>query len=717
MTAVERYLRKGKPALFVFVIAIQFINGYYSSYINSLLMAFYLLYRLWGIHGRDVKSIVIRIVKMIGWYLWGLMMAMYTLMPTLMSFLTSSRSGEKVDIDLFYGNQYYADLFSGLNLEYGGLGYRSYVGFASIGFLACILLFLKKRKELRPLKAGLITVTVFICSPVFGWIFNGFGYITNRWCFAIPFVVAVILMELAPEMGQMTARERKYLSAAVLVYAALELTRQEALDRGVYMGIAILAMTTVVLLMLREFFSSRRAQSAALAVVTTLNVAFSVAVAGLPEFGDYAAQSIPVDQASQRMVHYMGDAMEVISEDESFYRVARPFSKTNQSLMLGYNGVSSYYSVISAEVTDYCVDIGLNTQYQTFLVGGLDERAVPTALASVKYYATNKPGMVPYGFREIQTLDSKDIYGAPTVCYIYENDYALPMGYTYTSYVTREEYEAMTAIEKQQVMLYGALLEEETDLLKRQEQWFTETAIPVQVTGTTGMKADTENRILDVTGNNGKLHLAFEGQPGCEYYLVFRGLEDTDKNENTSSTAIVYANGQSKEASLRSPSQTYYFNREYLTFHLGVQEEALNKCTVNFSKKQKLEYEEMYVVCVPIEDFDRQLSALGEVTMENVEETGDRISGTLELEENRLVVFPIPWTSGWKAMVNGVEEELIHVNGMYCGLILTPGSYEIQLQFQLPGQALGEKISAVALLAVLPAVWLSRRRRKSGKVS
>ena len=123
------------------------------------------------------------------------------------------------------------------------------------------------------------------------------------------------------------------------------------------------------------------------------------------------------------------------------------------------------------------------------------------------------------------------------------------------------------------------------------------------------------------------------------------------------------------------------------------------------------------MVCVPIEDFDRQLSALGEVTMENVEETGDRISGTLELEENRLVVFPIPWTSGWKAMVNGVEEELIHVNGMYCGLILTPGSYEIQLQFQLPGQALGEKISAVALLAVLPAVWLSRRRRKSGKVS
>lgn len=714
VTAVERYLRKGRPTMFVIVIALQFINGYYSSYINSLLMAVYLLLRLWGMYGRQIKTIVLKIVKMIGWYLWGLMMAMFTLMPTLMSFLTSSRSGEKIDVELFYGNSYYADLFSGLNLEYGGLGYRSYVGFASIGFLACILLFIKRRKGLGPIRAGLCAVTVFICSPVFGWIFNGFGYITNRWCFAIPFVVALALMELAPEMADLSPRERKYLTAAVLLYSALVLTRQEALDRGVYMGIAILGMTTVLVLMLKELFTNRRAQMGALALVTTLNVTFSVAAAGMPEFGEYANQSIDTDEATQRITHYMADAMEVISQDETFYRVARPFSKTNQSLMLDYNGVSSYYSVISSQVTDYCVDVGLNTQYQTFLVGGLDERTVPMTLASVKYYVTNNPNMVPYGFTIRETVDSYAIDGSETVGYIYENDWALPMGYTYTGYVTREEYEQMTAIEKQQVMLYGALLEEETDLLAHQEERYEEEPIPVTVTGTSGATVDMENKTIQLTAG-GRFYLQFEGKPNCEYYLVFRGLEDADKNENTSSTIAARMGGWYKEASMRSPAQTYYFNREYLTFDLGWHEEAQTSCTVAFSKKQTLEFEDLYILCVPVEDYGPRLEALGEVTMENVTEAGDRITGTLELEENRLVVFSIPWASGWKAWVNGEERELIHANGMYCGLILEPGSYDIELRFELPGQSLGNLISAAALLAVVPVGALSLLRRKQKK--
>ncbi|MBQ9166314.1 MAG: YfhO family protein, partial [Oscillospiraceae bacterium] len=350
LVGVERYLRKGKPAFFVGIVALALFSDYYCAYINSLLMAVYLLCRLYGMYGTDIKKIVTKIVKMIGWYLWGAVMSLCTLLPCLMAFLSSARSGEGVDIELFYNNSYYSKLLSGLGMGYGGLGYRSYVGFASIGLLACILLFLKRKKSLRPLKIGLCAVTVFICLPVFGSILNGFSYVTNRWCFAIAFVVAITLVEMAPEFANMTPRERKYMAITVLVYSALVLTQESTQRDGVYIGVAVLGMSTVVVLMLKEFFTNRRAQMGALAVITTLNACFVAAAAGLPEFGDYAGQNIDTDAADNLVVNYMSDAVDALEADDSFYRVGRPFSQTNQSLMVDYNGVSAYYSVIAAQL-------------------------------------------------------------------------------------------------------------------------------------------------------------------------------------------------------------------------------------------------------------------------------------------------------------------------------------------------------------------------------
>ncbi len=42
---------------------------------------------------------------------------------------------------------------------------------------------------------------------------------------------------------------------------------------------------------------------------------------------------------------------------------------------------------------------------------------------------------------------------------IYKNDYPLSIGYTYDKYIDNEEYEKLSAIEKQQVMLESAVLD------------------------------------------------------------------------------------------------------------------------------------------------------------------------------------------------------------------------------------------------------------------
>lgn len=708
LAGVERYVRQKKPGLFVAVVFLQFFNNYYSTYINSLLMALYLLLRLWSIHGKDVKAIAVRILKMMGYYFWGLAMAMTALLPTLLSFLSSGRSGEAVNVPAFYSTTYYTKLFTGLNLEAGSSGYRSYVSFASIAFLACVLLFLKRRKDLRPLKIGLCALAVFICLPVFGWIFNGFGYPTNRWCYAIPFLAALILVELAPELLRMSRRERVWMTLFVLAYGTVVVATDGGLTKPRYMGLVALGLTAILILMLRELFSSRRMQMAALALMTLLNVMFSTAVAISPDLGNYAGENVDAGTADTTLSGSMRAGLSVIADD-SFYRVARPVSRTNQSLLLDYYGVNSYYSVINAGISDFFIDIGLNTQYQTFCIGGLDERAALTALASVKYYVTNSTKIVPYGFalKETVTEEGTDEVQA----YVYENEYALPLGYTYTSYVTREEYEAMTALERQQVMLVSAVLENGSDSLEHGELMFREEPVACKVTGTQNVTLDEEAGTM-ATQSGGSITLEFEGKPGCENYLVIKGLRDTGSGSN-SSTVRAKVNGATKEASLRSKSQNYYFERDAITFNLGYSEEAQSKCVISFSQALDLEYEEMYMVCVPMEGYEEQVSALGQTALENVVEEVDRITGTIDLEESRLLTFSIPYTPGWTVYVNGEEAELLKVNVMYCGVLLEPGSYEIELRYQQSGQTAGNVISAVAIAAVVPVgivCWLRRRR-------
>ena len=708
LIGVERYLQKKKPALFVAIVFLQFFNNYYATYINSLLMAIYLLLRLWMLYGKDIRSSVRSIIRLVGYYLWGMMLSMGTLLPTMISFLSSGRSGGEMNTPAFYSKTYYLKLLTGLNLEAGGSGYRAFVSFASMALLACVLLFLKRRKELRPLKIAVCIAAVFICLPIFGSIFNGFSYVTNRWCYVIGFLMGLILVELTPELLRLGRRERLGLTVFTVAYGAVVVANEDGLTKERYMGLVVLGLTTILILMLREFVPGRRLQTAVLALATVVNVTFSTAVAILPEFGNYNAENAIAGKVDTALAGSMRAGLSVI-DDDSFYRIARPLSRSNQSLLLDYYGVNTYYSVLDGKISDFYVGIGLNTQYQTFCIGGLDERSALTELASVKYYVTNTQRIAPYGFRLAETV--KDEETGKDQAYVYENPYALPLGYTYTSYLSQVDYDNLSPLERQQVMLDHVVWDGGSSLLEKGEVEFREERIPCTISKTENMDFDETEKTIS-TGDGAALTLTFEGKPNCETYLVIEGLRDTASG-SSKSTVRATMNGITKESALYSKSRNYYFDRDAVTYHFGYSDEAQNQCVVRFASGHDIVYKDIYVVCIPVERYETQAAKLGEVVLENVVERHDRISGTIDLEEGRMLVFSIPAADGWTAYVNGEKRPLEVVNEMYWGLLLEPGSYEIELRYVQPGHTAGNVISAVAFAALIPvAAGAVLRRRK-----
>ena len=77
---------------------------------------------------------------------------------------------------------------------------------------------------------------------------------------------------------------------------------------------------------------------------------------------------------------------------------------------------------------------------------------MPDTLACVKYFICRDgyESYLPYGYTKlVNSYKTKkgELYHA------YENKYVLPLGYTYSNSISYNEYQTLTAIEKQQAMM------------------------------------------------------------------------------------------------------------------------------------------------------------------------------------------------------------------------------------------------------------------------
>ena len=96
-------------------------------------------------------------------------------------------------------------------------------------------------------------------------------------------------------------------------------------------------------------------------------------------------------------------------------------------------------------------------------------------------------------------------------------------------------------------------------------------------------------------------------------------------------------------------------------------------------------------------------------------DTNNEVSGDVNISSNKVMVFSIPYSSGWKAYVDGKETPLFRANTMYMGINLTKGNHKIVLRYNSPGLHLGMIVSASGILIfIILAIVSRRKKRKEG---
>lgn len=100
--------------------------------------------------------------------------------------------------------------------------------------------------------------------------------------------------------------------------------------------------------------------------------------------------------------------------------------------------------------------------------------------------------------------------------------------------------------------------------------------------------------------------------------------------------------------------------------------------------------------------------------MQNVSIDMDRVNGIIEADSKKILFLSIPYSSGWKAYINGEQAEIYRADYGFMALELKQGVNEISLKYTTPGILQGLICSILSILIFI-LLWRKNEISKDSR--
>lgn len=449
MIGIEKMILENKPIFYTVIIGITFTMNFYFAYMIAVIIAIYgITLAIYTYKKEGIKKIAKVLLKTLLYSILGIMLSAIVLLPTAIAFLNCERA--TTDTIYPYSITYYRNLMNNL-LTISGNGYWVYLGVQSI-VLISLPVFIRKRKDNYPMFILLLILILPLLVSQIGSMFCGFAYPNNRWVFVLSFIFSFITTKLINDNAKTEKADLKAIGILVLLYLGLNIIFEIRLK--FYTQIQIFIFVIILILMLNKEKIRAKIKKINLYYVLLI-IVFSVGIVSSVKYlygveGEgYASEFLENGElntaisTSNNQIENFGKTIDYLNQnDKSFYKVSKyPYAFDNVSLLKQYKAIGHYYSITPSQYGELSVDLR-NAQY--YLSHGLKEfdyRTKINTLLGVKYHISNKKDSAPYGYSMIKEYKRKT--------YIYQNNYELPFGVLYTNYITEEEYDNLTPLEKE----------------------------------------------------------------------------------------------------------------------------------------------------------------------------------------------------------------------------------------------------------------------------
>lgn len=744
---IDKIFRKEKPYLFVFTTAIAAVSNFYFCYMLVVFCVIYVAIRYKSEVGTyRLKEILSYLLKFAGYGLLALMLAGAIFLPSAMTVLGTGRMTAENYIPVLFNLSYYEKLLvsfmSGIKMSYSARP-----GVVVTGLVSVFFLFAKKGNE--QLKAGILILLTILCIPYAGHVLNGFSYVSYRCSFAVPFVLAYTFVKMFPEFLLIEKDVKRKVAWITGGYLLLSLVGESARGEAVFVMASLLSVCVILLLFYDEKHKVMFVTGVT-GVITLVSIIFVAYYIYSPEQGDYVSEFIDKGCAVERVSNQYGtDTQDLVFASDMVRNRADngELERTeiyggnditiNNAMLQNYYGVSYYFSVNNPYISQFNSEMCLPFRNE-YRYCDLDCRSYLQAFHNVKYHITSNLGSQVHD----STLFTKDALVQQSNYGLYEAEENIGFAYAYDTYFNRAEYEEMNVAQKQEMLLKSVMLEDGVSIDGMKCEDFNYSSIQKEYIAEIDSKIKQDGNVFDVKKKGATITLNFEGEEGCENYVLIEGLNYwcESKWERTSAKKKAKMNAYEKS---RLYKDSFYYNEptetnlnvwtdagkggrgfsyinsknsfyngitNYLC-NIGYSETKVNSVNITFEKKGKYKIEGVSIYCQPVNE-------LSQLIKERKVEGGDSFrigtnsyDGQVTLESSKILCFSIPYSKGWTAYVDGQKQELMQTNTMYMGLVLDKGVHDIHLEYTTP--YLKEGIAS-ALAAVVILLILSLRKPKRG---
>lgn len=279
-----------------------------------------------------------------------------------------------------------------------------------------------------------------------------------------------------------------------------------------------------------------------------------------------------------------------VPQNEQYFRMdTEEYYFYNLSLMVEYPSITAFSSTVSGSIFDFYELCGLPRSVISSIP---PEQYGYRSLLSARYWARYQAGDSPVSM-EMEWW--RPVEGGSGRFHLYENEYALPLGFAYSRYITPEEFKALPP-ESKHLVLNEVLV----------------------------LQSETAGRLGDLIE-----HAPAESLQGFSHERFAQAVEQRRAESGKASRST---------------------NRGY------------------------------------------------EIEM--------------QLPENRLVFFSIPWDSGWAASVNGEKAEIYRADAGFMAVVCPAGESLVEFHYTPPGLRLGCVVSITSLLSLAGWAILDKRRNR-----
>ncbi|MBO4918815.1 MAG: YfhO family protein, partial [Erysipelotrichaceae bacterium] len=552
---VEKVIREDKPKLFLWSVFLSAISQIYFFYMIVLLTVVYVAIRALTLYKTEIRKMLQLVGKLLLPAVLAVGMAAIVVAPMIYVLISNGRIGVDYALHPLYERFFYDRLFTILLAD--DHPDSLCIGLAAPVILSLILAFKNIRKN--PFLATInVTVIVFVLFPVFGKIFNGFGYVNNRWSFAIALVAAYTFVCEYDEFDS----EKKLLLIAVPVFILGGMVSAWSRTLRVIVPCVIALAYTCCL-----FLKSKYRETLLLLLIVA-NLCFNADNVYSQRGSDKrASSSISVSQAQN--VVQENEAYELkqyLKENgiDEHIKYSGSSLNDNVSMLNDLSSTNYYFSLANPYIASMRDKLGI-TEYSMYRFYSLDQRGTLLTLGNVRYYLTPEgyDDLLPYGYAYVKNLNGYDLY---------EDTNALPLGYTYEKAISYEKWNAMDPVLKEEAMTRAIVIDDGND-----EVELPCTELDYAVSYGEGVEAADYG--WNVTEDKASVVLSFEGKENCDYYLSIGGLNYWDGRNYFDETLAdveitVRADGIERDIEYHTNEYEFYNGRHEYVAYLGYYEDG-----------------------------------------------------------------------------------------------------------------------------------------------